>query len=103
MKVTIVRGGGLAGIVTRTEVDSNVLSPQDAHTLAQEVDRAGVRHLEEPASRQNRPDDLHYEILLDDGGDAVSRRFTDETMPAGVQRLVDWIDARPERSYAVEP
>jgi hypothetical protein len=102
VRVTIVRGGGLAGIVTRTEIDSKSLSPQDAHTLVQEVDRAGVRHLDEPPSRQNRPDDLLYEILLDDG-DAVSTRFTDESMPAGVRRLVEWIDARPERSYAVEP
>jgi hypothetical protein len=103
VKVTIVRGGGIAGIVTRTEVDSNLLSPEDADTLAHEVDRAGVRHTQEPASGQNRPDDLLYEILLDDGGDAVRRRFTDDTLPVGVRRLVDWIDARPERSYAVEP
>jgi hypothetical protein len=103
VKVTIVRGGGIAGIVTRTEVDSNALSPQDADTLADEVDRAAVRHVEEPTSGQNRPDELLFEILLDDGGDAVRRRFTDETLPVGVRRLVDWIDARPERSYTVEP
>ena len=33
MKVTVVRGGGLAGIVTETEVDSDQLSPDDADAL----------------------------------------------------------------------
>jgi hypothetical protein len=89
-------------MVTRTEVDSNLLSPQVADTLAHQLDRAGVQHMQEPASGQNQPDDLLYEILLDDGGDAVRRRFTDDTLPVGVRRLVDWIDARRERSYAVE-
>jgi hypothetical protein len=103
VKVTILRGGGLAGMVTRTEVDADALSAQDAQVLASEVDRSGVRQLKEPASGRRWPDELQYEIALEDGTDEFRLRFTEQTLPEEVRRLVEWIDARPERSHSIDP
>ena len=72
MKVSIVRGGGLAGIVTRTELDADRLPPDAARTLE------------------------------DDHGRRTAR-FGDTTIPQPVRALVEWADARPERTMEIVP
>jgi hypothetical protein len=103
VKVTIVRGGGVAGFVTRTELNTDALSRQDAEALAHEVAKAGIQDLREPPAMGSRhPDSLLYEIVLEDDGDRRTLRFSEETLPEEVRSLVAWIDSRPERTDSVE-
>jgi hypothetical protein len=102
VKVTIVRGGGLAGIATRTELDGADLSDADARAFAEAVGRAGpVMQSPEPRGRP-LPDQTLYDVRVDDGGHEVRARFDDETLPDEVRRLVEWVDARPERTHRIE-
>ena len=101
MKVTVVRGGGVAGMATRTQLDSNALPAGDAQTLSSFVQGAALQEgatVPPPAT----PDDLLYEISVEDAGTQVTRRFTEGNLPEDIRQLVQWIDSRPERSFGVD-
>jgi len=104
MKIAIVRGGGLAGIVTRTELDADRLPPDAARTLEELAAAAGP--LDEPprtASQASLPDELQYEITLADDHGRRTAQFGDTTIPQPVRALVEWADARPERTMEIVP
>jgi hypothetical protein len=100
MKVSIVRGGGVGGMATRTLLDSEALPAADAATLSTHVQGAELGQAPAPATRI--PDDQSYEISVDDGGNQVAQRYTDSNLPDGARRLVEWVDSRPERSFSLE-
>ncbi len=99
MELAIVRGGGLAGFATTTRLRPDALSPQNAQELESMVRNAGLLAEPEPAPDQgpSHPDDLLYEVTVDDGDQQRTLRFSDETMPDGVRRLIEWVDSQPER------
>ncbi|HEY1278747.1 MAG TPA: protealysin inhibitor emfourin [Acidimicrobiales bacterium] len=101
MKVTVVRGGGIAGMTTRTQLDSNALPAGEAQTLSSFVQGAalGEQAKTPPATT---PDDLLYEISVEDAGTQVTQRFSEGSLPEDIRQLVQWIDSRPERSFGVE-
>ncbi|MGO4382856.1 protealysin inhibitor emfourin [Specibacter sp. RAF43] len=103
MKLTIRRGGGIAGVVARTELDAAALPEPDAAAFAGAVDRAALREPHEPAAASRWPDSQLYEISLEEAGPPVSVHFTDETLPEDVRRLLAWVDGRPERVESIEP
>jgi hypothetical protein len=93
--VSIIRGGGMAGIATRTQLASDAL-PQDAGRrlceLASAVapaDDAGGRH----------PDETLYKVEVN-GMIAI---YTETTLPEPVRALIAFVDERPERQDALEP
>lgn len=107
MKLTIRRGGGLAGMVTQTELDAQALPKPAAQDFAGAVARA---HLATPLAvppaappASNWPDALLYDISLQETGPPVSVRYTDETLPESVRKLVAWVDGRPERVESIDP
>ncbi|WP_125616504.1 protealysin inhibitor emfourin [Specibacter cremeus] len=102
MKLTVRRGGGLAGIVARTELDSAALAPGDRRELTAEVDHVGLRTRADPPVTRTWPDSQLYEISLEDGGRRYSLHYTDESLPEDVGRLLAWIDGRPERVESLE-
>ncbi|TDW29985.1 protealysin inhibitor emfourin [Cryobacterium psychrophilum] len=102
MKLCVRRGGGFAGMVARTDLDSAVLPPADATTLAAEIDRAGLRNLTEPRANRTWPDAQLYDISLVDGKREYHYRCTDATIPEGVRELLAWVDERPERVESIE-
>ena len=100
MRVSVVRGGGLAGISTTTELARSSLPAADAATLDGLVEGAGVRDAT-PASSRPQPDQMLYEVQVsDDHGDARAR-FSDDDMPEGMRRLIEWIDSRSEKSHRI--
>ncbi|MDH6238307.1 protealysin inhibitor emfourin [Cryobacterium sp. CG_9.6] len=103
MKLSVRRGGGFAGIVARTDLDSALLITADAAALAAEIERAGLRERSEPAAGIRWPDAQLYEISLTDEGRDYRYRCTDATIPDEVRALLIWIDARPERVESIEP
>ena len=101
MKVTVVRGGGIAGMTTRTQLDSSALPADEAQTLSSFVQGAALREGTK-ASASAMPDDLLYEISVEDSGTQVTQHFSEGNLPEDIRQLVQWIDSRPERSFGVE-
>ena len=89
MNVTITRGGGMAGIATRTQLASDALptgAREQLRELASAVapaDHAGTRH----------PDETLYKVEVD----GVTASYTETTLPDPVRALIDFVDERPER------
>lgn len=105
MKLTVLRGGGIAGIVARTELDAGALPPPDADAFAGAVARAGLPDLQEPqeqAPPTARPDAQLYEICLEGAGQSAFLRCTEESLPENVRQLLAWVDSRPERVESIE-
>ncbi|MBT1002285.1 hypothetical protein KIH31_06690 [Paenarthrobacter sp. DKR-5] len=111
MKLIVRRGGGLAGMVRRTDLDAAVLAEEPARDFAVMVERAQLRGAgpagAEPtagsAAGGRWPDALSYEVQLDDDdGASHSHSYTDPTLPPDVARLLQWLDGRPERTDSVE-
>jgi hypothetical protein len=103
MKLSIVRGGGLAPVVTRTELDADHLAPDATGAFHEKV--AAVGPLEEPPSAREAalPDELQYEVTLEDGGEKRSAQFSDSSLPSSLRALIEWADARPEQTTQIEP
>lgn len=102
MKLTIIRGGGLAGITRQTELASEALPPGEATKLHELVEGAGL--LGEAAPQEAppaHPDEMSYEVSVEHQGRARTRRFTEQTLPDQVRRLIAWIDSRPERGQSI--
>lgn len=103
MRLSVRRGGGFAGIVTRTDLDAEALPATDAAALAAEVDRAGLRTLRDPPGVRTWPDSLIYDISLTDDSQEFRYHCSEESLPDGVRQLLAWIDSRPESVESIEP
>lgn len=101
MKVSIVRGGGLAGIVTRTEVESDALEADDERTMREHAARLGELELE-PAHEEAVPDSLSYEITIEDDGETRQVRLFDDQLPEPLRALIEWVASVPEREEGIE-
>ena len=103
MKVTVVRGGGLAGIVTETEVDSDQLTSEDADALEAQVNDAGFSSLSDDESPPSHPDEVSYRVTVDDGSRSQSVTLRESTLPDAVRSLIAWIDAIPGHKKRISP
>jgi hypothetical protein len=90
VNVSIIRGGGMAGIATRTQLASEALPPDEgrrleelASAVAPASDAGGASH----------PDETLYKVVVD----GVTATHTETTLPEPVRALIDYIDQRPER------
>jgi hypothetical protein len=102
MKLSIVRGGGLSGLVTRTELDTDRLSAETASSLEEKL--AGAGELAESAAPEGRhPDEMSYEVTVEDDSGRRSARFTDSTLPEPLRSLIAWADSQPESTTSVQP
>lgn len=98
MKLTITRGGGLAGLTRQTEVASDALPPGEAATLHEQVEAAGL--LGEAAAKEappRQPDEMSYEVTVEERGQTRTHRFTEQTLPDSVRSLIAWADSKPEQ------
>ncbi|MET4002864.1 MULTISPECIES: protealysin inhibitor emfourin [Arthrobacter] len=102
MKLTIIRAGGIAGIVARTELDQQALPKSAAKDFAGEVSRARLSDQPPPPPDVPRPDTQLYELNLEWTGREVTARYTDDSLPEDVRLLVAWVDSRPERVESIE-
>jgi hypothetical protein len=104
MKLSVVRGGGLGGFVTHTEIAEEALSAEGAKALRDKVAEARLLKLPPaPAPEKAYPEDLHYELTVEDEGRRRTVRMTEASMPDSVRSLIAWADSVPERKERVEP
>lgn len=101
MKVSVVRGGGIAGIVTRTEVESDVLPADEERTMREHAARLDDLELE-PAHAEPVPDSLSYEITIEDNGETRTVRIFDDQLPEPLRALIEWVTSVPERDERIE-
>jgi emfourin len=98
LKLTITRGGGFAGLTRQTELASNALPPDAATELHELLEGSGL--LAETVSQKEappaHPDEMSYEVRIEDEAGARTQRFTEQTLPDSVRSMIAWIDARPE-------
>jgi hypothetical protein len=102
MKVSVLRGGGIGGMLTRTEVGTDALPRGDAEALERCVHEAGLTKAE-GGSGPAHPDELSYEITVEEGGRRRTTRVSENEMPEAARKLIEWVDSRPERDVRVEP
>jgi hypothetical protein len=103
MKLSVVRGGGIAGIASRTEVSTDSLSAEQARTLLEKVNQAGVlRHPEGDPGGVQHPDDLLYELTVEAEGRLHTVRLSESSLPEAVRSLIAWVDSVPSAQHTVE-
>ena len=93
MKLSITRGGGLAGVPIRTELSTDDLPGAAARALEEHA--RAVAPAEPPRGRS--PDELLYTVVVESEDGRREARYTDSTLPDDVRALVAWADQRPER------
>lgn len=99
MKLSITRGGGVAGIATRTELASDALPPDAAQALKEKAKAVAPA----PPARTRQPDEMLYTVRVEHDDTATEAHYTDSTLPEEVRSLIEWADQRPERQEAIEP
>ena len=103
MKVSLLRGGGLAGLVTGTALKSESLPPEEAETLRRKVDEAGVLELPEDASGgSGHPDETSYGLTVEHEGREHTIHLRESELPEQVRGLISWIDSHPEKEEWVD-
>jgi hypothetical protein len=103
MKVTVVRGGGLAGIVTETEVDSDQLSPDDADALEAKVREAGLFDLNDEATPPSYADEVSYRLSIEDDERSHTVTLREGTLTDTVRSLISWLDAVAGNQKRISP
>lgn len=61
-------------------------------TLPDDVPR-GARH----------PEDLQYELTIEDGGHMRTVRLSESALPEAVRSLIAWVTSMPEAEDTIEP
>ena len=106
MKLTITRGGGLAGLTRETALASDALPPDQATELHELVKGAGLLGEAEAAPREAppaHPDEMGYEVTVEHEGRARTERYTEQTLPDSIRSLIAWVDSRPEHRQSIVP
>lgn len=102
MKVSVVRGGGVSGLVTVTTVDSQALSPEDAKTLAGMVQEANASDgPDETVGSAATPDEFQLAVTIEDGARRRTVSAAEHDLPGALRSLVAWVSSAPGRTEEV--
>jgi hypothetical protein len=94
VKVSIIRGGGLAGVATRTQLASDALPAEAGERLRALA--SAVTPADDAGGRA--PDETLYRVDID----GVTSTHTETTLPEPVRALIEFVDQRPERQDGLE-
>lgn len=86
--ITFERSGGVVGNEVYFEVELNSLQPDQASRLMNMVEKADFFNIPSNLSMSATPDEFHYKVTVDNGGEHHIVRATDTTMPKTLQPLV---------------
>jgi hypothetical protein len=102
VKISIVRGGGLAGVVTATTLNVADLSEQDAAMLHDRVNQAELLSLPEHSqSAPPQPDSFYYELTVEDKHRRHTVRLGEQDLSPQLRELITWVYAAPARRQEV--
>ena len=104
MKLSVARAGGPAGIVSRTKVASDALTPEDAEALQDKVRDSGILDMSaEPSQQASAPGEFRYELTVEDGDRTHTVRAPERELPQDVLSLITWADSVPGAERTLEP
>jgi emfourin len=105
VKISIVRGGGLAGMVTTTSLDTDDLTGPDKAALRAKVDQAAVHqsHRRGTERTPTQPDRFSYELTIEDNGRRQTLRIRDQDLSPELHDLITWVQNSPARRQEVRP
>ncbi|OLE14083.1 MAG: hypothetical protein AUI36_39355 [Cyanobacteria bacterium 13_1_40CM_2_61_4] len=102
MKLRIVRGGGLAGLATVTEVDSNALPAQEAEALSSKVAEMGFFDLPASFGSSEEPDRFNYAVTVSEANQTHTVTGGEQQLPQSMRSLISWVSSLPGAESHVE-
>jgi hypothetical protein len=93
MKIEVKRSGGVAGLrLPPVTVDSDRLPADDARKLQELIGAADFFNLPPKSPTPPRgADRIQYTVAVDTGDRRHQVQLSEDQMPEGLQRLVDWL------------
>lgn len=91
-KITFERSGGFAGVTLATELDPDALPEEEAARARKLIEEAKL--FEQPRrvkSRSPMPDRYEYKIVIRDKGRQRTIVAGDESTPASLKPLIDFL------------
>ena len=108
--MSVVRGGGLAGMVETTTADSERLSAGDAAALRSKVEAAGffdlpgdMERASGGARRGGGADRFHYAVTVEDDDRAHTVRRAEPDVPEALGALIAWVSSVPGAETGLSP
>ena len=104
MRIRFERTGGFANIPLRAELDAAQMPPDRAQELERLVERA--RPFDQPAqpsAAESIPDDLQYEVTLQDGNRTRTIRSSDTAATDDLKLLFDFLGEEALRKVRERP
>ncbi|MEP6952490.1 MAG: protealysin inhibitor emfourin [Solirubrobacteraceae bacterium] len=104
MRVTVVRGAGLTGMVRLSELDADTLPAEEQETLRGLVDHSGLVAAPAEGPPPQHADEQAYEIQVAAGeGEPVVARFGESSLPDGARKLMAWVAEHPATRSRLAP
>jgi hypothetical protein len=103
MKVSVVRGGGVTGMVRRSELDAAGLPPREQETLLGLLERAGLAEAQGASPPAAHADEMAYEIQVEGAGEPIVARFGESSLPDGSRALMAWVAEHPATRSRLAP
>ena len=103
MKVTVVRGAGLTGMVRRSELDAAALPAGEQEALLGLLERAGLAEAQGPGPPTAHADEMAYEIQVEGAGEPIVARFGESSLPDGSRALMAWVAGHPATRSRLAP
>jgi hypothetical protein len=102
-KLSIVRGGGLAGVAVGTVLSSSALPREDAGLLDEKIARSGLLGMtaESGGGAARHADEMQYELTVEGPHGSHSVRAREGALPDEVRSLIEWAETRPEREQRI--
>lgn len=103
MRVSVVRGGGLAGLIRTVSADSDQLAPDDRRELAALVRQTGLLGAPAAGSGAPEPDRFTYTVTVEDHGHSRTVAFPERSLPAEVRNLISWVNTVSGHEETIGP
>ena len=90
------RGGGIAGLVQKTAVNEESLTPEQADQLRAKLDELGVmKESTTPESSPRQPDRFSYAVHVRDEGEERTVHASEPNVPPSVLELTSYLKTLP--------
>lgn len=104
VRVSVVRGGGFAGLVQSSTADTERLSSRDRQKLAALVEQAGLPGAAAaPEPGEPGPDRFTYAVTVEDKGQTWQSTYSERSLPRQVRDLISWVSSVSSHEDDVEP
>ena len=94
MKIQFQQSGGFAGLIRGCEIDTQLLSPDEAAQLQSLVRQSGILQLQSQRT-ENAADLFNYEIVIEtEDGNRYSISSDDNSLPQSVKPLLEYLQSQ---------